>query len=181
MILRVPTCLRPCWVLCWLLSLFQLAHLQAGTQDQGGDTDNEGEAGEDANQDTTTLLNTYMGSRLTSVAPASSLLAFAYAAGACATGAGRTCQTGRRKRGAFHDAQGSLQEHHMNLVTALLHDDDLRKDLKQIQVGAGPIHAEYKNFLQNQRGKDLHFCELMQFGPYRSCFLDDLTRPSPHS
>ena len=70
----------------------------------------------------------------------------------------------------------------MNLVTALLHDDDLRKDLKQIQVGAGPIHAEYKNFLQNQKnGKDLHFCELMQFGPYHPCFLDDLTGPSPHS
>ena len=43
----------------------------------------------------------------------------------------------------------------MRLVAALLHDRDLRVELKQIQLGSGPLHAEYRAFLKNQtEGKD---------------------------
>ena len=47
----------------------------------------------------------------------------------------------------------------MRLVAALLHDRDLRIELKQIQLGSGPMHAEYTAFLDNQRqGKDVCPC-----------------------
>ncbi|CAE7660841.1 unnamed protein product [Symbiodinium sp. KB8] len=43
----------------------------------------------------------------------------------------------------------------MRLVAALLHDRDLRVELKQIQLGSGPLHAEYRAFLKNQtEGQD---------------------------
>ena len=51
-----------------------------------------------------------------------------------------------------------LKSQHKNtirLVAALLHDRDLRLQLRQIQYGASPLHREYVNFLSNQKqGQD---------------------------
>ncbi|CAE7252162.1 unnamed protein product, partial [Symbiodinium microadriaticum] len=47
-----------------------------------------------------------------------------------------------------------LKSQHKNtirLVAALLHDRDLRLQLRQIQYGASPLHREYVNFLSNQK------------------------------
>ncbi|CAE7678218.1 unnamed protein product [Symbiodinium sp. CCMP2592] len=49
----------------------------------------------------------------------------------------------------------SQHKNTMRLVAALLHDRDLRLQLRQIQWGASPLYGEYRSFLSNQKlGQD---------------------------